>query len=386
MRKVCVVITARASYSRIKTVLSHLAMRKDIELQIVAAASALVDRAGRVTEVIKQDGFTVTEEVSSLVEGDSSLQMAQTTGLGLIEISSVLKRLKPDVVVTIADRYETIATAIAASYLRIPLVHIQGGEITGNIDEKVRHAVTKLADIHLVATKKSQENVIAMGERTETVFLTECPSIDIAKGIEKRRPLDFSPFEKYGGVGKEIDLSKNYLVVMQHPVTSETDLARTHVLNTLSVIGRLGIPTMWFWPNVDAGADGTSKEIRRYREHNDSSHIHFFKNMSPEDFLVLINNCSVLIGNSSVGIREAGFLGVPVVNIGTRQTGREYAENVVHSGYEVKELQESILRQLEHGRYVSSSLYGSGNAGLKISEVIATTKLTTDKKLFFSDS
>jgi len=383
VRKVCVVITARASYSRVKTVLVHLARRNDVELQIVVAASALADRAGRVSEVIKRDGFHVSEEVSSLVEGDTSLQMVQTTGLGLIEIGSVLKRLGPDVVVTIADRYETIATAIAASYLRIPLAHIQGGEVTGNIDEKVRHAISKLSDLHFVSTLKSQQNVISMGEDPRRVFLTECPSIDLAKNIEHRKPLDFSPFDKYGGVGERIDLSEKYLVVMQHPVTSETELARNQAANTLAVISRLNLPTMWFWPNVDAGADGTSKEIRRFREFNQSSKIHFFRNMSPEDFLVLINNCSALIGNSSVGIRESSYLGVPVVNIGTRQSGRESAENVLHCGYEPDELEISIRRQIAHGRYESNRLYGSGNAGFLISEVLATAELSTDKKLKF---
>lgn len=377
------VITARASYSRVKTVLVHLARRNDVELQIVVAASALADRAGRVSEVIKRDGFHVSEEVSSLVEGDTSLQMVQTTGLGLIEIGSVLKRLGPDVVVTIADRYETIATAIAASYLRIPLAHIQGGEVTGNIDEKVRHAISKLSDLHFVSTLKSQQNVISMGEDPRRVFLTECPSIDLAKNIEHRKPLDFSPFDKYGGVGERIDLSEKYLVVMQHPVTSETELARNQAANTLAVISRLNLPTMWFWPNVDAGADGTSKEIRRFREFNQSSKIHFFRNMSPEDFLVLINNCSALIGNSSVGIRESSYLGVPVVNIGTRQSGRESAENVLHCGYEPDELEISIRRQIAHGRYESNRLYGSGNAGFLISEVLATAELSTDKKLKF---
>jgi UDP-hydrolysing UDP-N-acetyl-D-glucosamine 2-epimerase len=309
--------------------------------------------------------------------------MVQTTGLGLIEIGSVLQRLNPDVVVTIADRYETMTTAIAASYMRIPLAHIQGGEITGNIDEKVRHAITKLADLHLVCTAAAENNVIAMGENPQSVFLAECPSIDIAKSVIDRRPLDFSPFKKYGGVGKEIELTGKYLVVMQHPVTSETSLARTHVENILKVVSRLSIPTMWFWPNVDAGADATSKEIRRFREISDSTNIHFFKNMSPEDFLVLINNSSVLIGNSSVGIRESSFLGVPVVNIGTRQLGRECAENVVHSGYEQAEIESSILQQVNHGRYSSSSLYGSGNSGKLISEILATANLTTDKKLNF---
>lgn len=377
------VITARASYSRIKTVLVHLARRNDVDLQIVVAASALADRAGRVSEVIKLDGFHVSEEVSSLVEGDTSLQMVQTTGLGLIEIGSAFRRLNPDVVVTIADRYETIATAIAASYQRIPLAHFQGGEVTGNIDEKVRHAISKLADLHLVSTLKAKQNVIALGEDPRRVFFTECPSIDIAKNVEQRKPLDFSPFDKYGGVGEKINLSKQFLVVMQHPVTSESDLARTQVATTLAVISRLDIPTMWFWPNVDAGADGTSKEIRRFRELNECSNIHFFKNMSPEDFLVLINNCSALIGNSSVGIRESSYLGVPVVNVGTRQSGRETAENVLHCGYEPDELEALIRRQIEHGSYESSHLYGSGNGGFLASEVLATAELTTDKKLKF---
>lgn len=383
MRKICVVVTARASYSRVKTVLVHLALRADVELQIVVAASALADRTGRVSEVMKRDGFTVSEEVSSLVEGDTALQMVQTTGLGLIEIGSVFKRMNPDLVVTIADRYETIATAIAASYLRIPLAHIQGGEVTGNIDEKVRHAITKLADLHLVSTSKSMQNVIAMGEDPRRVYLTECPSIDIAKNIEHRKPLDFSPFEKYGGVGEQIDLSREYIVVMQHPVTSEIELARAQAANTLKVIGQMNIPTMWFWPNVDAGADGTSKEIRRFRELNETSDIHFFKNMSPEDFLTLINNCSALVGNSSVGIRESSYLGVPVVNIGTRQSGREFAGNVIHCGYGINELEAAIRYQVKQGRYQSSQLYGSGNAGILISEVLATAELTTDKKLKF---
>jgi UDP-hydrolysing UDP-N-acetyl-D-glucosamine 2-epimerase len=360
-----------------------LALRADVELQIVVAASALADRTGRVSEVMKRDGFTVSEEVSSLVEGDTALQMVQTTGLGLIEIGSVFKRMNPDLVVTIADRYETIATAIAASYLRIPLAHIQGGEVTGNIDEKVRHAITKLADLHLVSTSKSMQNVIAMGEDPRRVYLTECPSIDIAKNIEHRKPLDFSPFEKYGGVGEQIDLSREYIVVMQHPVTSEIELARAQAANTLKVIGQMNIPTMWFWPNVDAGADGTSKEIRRFRELNETSDIHFFKNMSPEDFLTLINNCSALVGNSSVGIRESSYLGVPVVNIGTRQSGREFAGNVIHCGYGINELEAAIRYQVKQGRYQSSQLYGSGNAGILISEVLATAELTTDKKLKF---
>ena len=192
--------------------------------------------------------------------------MAKTTGLGLLELATVFDNLKPDVVVTVADRYETLSTAVAAAYMNIPVAHIQGGEITGSIDEKVRHAVTKLADVHLVSTDKAAERVIRMGEEPSTVFVTGCPSIDLAAEMLTDPGLDFDIFKRYGGVGPLLDLSAGYVVVMQHPVTTEYELARRHVTETLHVIDDLELPALWFWPNVDAGADGTSSGIRTFRE------------------------------------------------------------------------------------------------------------------------
>jgi UDP-hydrolysing UDP-N-acetyl-D-glucosamine 2-epimerase len=214
MRKVCVVVTARPSYSRIKTALLALRDRPDVELQLVVAASAVLDRFGNMVKVIQDDGLTINAKVYMVLEGENLVTSAKTTGLGLIELSSVFDNIKPDVIVTIADRYETIATAIAAAYMNIPLAHIQGGEITGSIDEKVRHAITKLADIHLVATQKAAERVIHMGEDARSVFVTGCPSIDIASKILRNPDLDFNPFEKYGGVGTLFDFGKRYLVGM----------------------------------------------------------------------------------------------------------------------------------------------------------------------------
>lgn len=224
-----------------------------------------------------------------------------------MELANTFYNLKPDAVVTIADRFETIATSIAAAYQNIPLVHIQGGEVTGNIDEKVRHANTKLADIHLVASQDAKERLIKMGEEDAYVFNTGCPSIDIAHQIKQNPTLDFDPIKKYGGVGKDIDWRNGYLVVMQHPVTTEYEQAKEHITSTLKVIDQLNVPTFWFWPNVDAGADGTSNGIRSYRELYQPENIHFFKNMIPEDFLKLLVNSKGLIGNSSVGIRECAF-------------------------------------------------------------------------------
>ena len=172
-RKICVVITARPSYSRIKTALQAIREHPQLELQLVVAGSALLDRYGNAADYITKDGFIITEKVFMVLEGENPTAMAKTTGLGVMELSNVFYNLQPDAVVTIADRFETIATSIAASYQNIPLVHIQGGEVTGNIDEKVRHANTKLADIHLVASEDARMRVIKLGEHPETVINTE---------------------------------------------------------------------------------------------------------------------------------------------------------------------------------------------------------------------
>ncbi|MFT5986160.1 MAG: UDP-hydrolyzing UDP-N-acetyl-D-glucosamine 2-epimerase, partial [Planctomycetota bacterium] len=321
-RKICAVITARPSYSRVKTALQAIKDHPELELQLVVAGSALLDRYGNAVDFIERDGFTINEKVFMVLEGENKTAMAKTTGLGLMELANVFYNLEPDAVLTIADRFETIATSIAAAYQNIPLIHLQGGEVTGNIDEKVRHANTKLADIHFVTSDDAKQRVIKMGEDPDYVYNTGCPSIDLAAEVVKNPSLDFDPFKKYGGVGQQFDYNNGYLVVMQHPVTTEYASAREDVLKTLRVIDELKVPTFWFWPNVDAGADGTSSGIRSYREHHDLEHIHFFKNMEPLDFLKLLKNSSCLIGNSSVGIRECSYLGVPVVNIGTRQNRR----------------------------------------------------------------
>lgn len=382
-RKICVVVTARPSYSRIRTALQAIKADPELELQLVAASSAILDRYGNAVRYMEQDGFEIASRVYMVVEGENLATMAKTTGLGLLELATAFDNLKPDIVVTIADRYETIATAIAASYMNIPLAHVQGGEITGTIDEKVRHAVTKLADIHLVSTQKAAENVIRMGEEPSSVFITGCPSIDIAALVLKDPTVTFDPFLKYKGVGEVFDLSSDYLVVMQHPVTTEYERARTQVLETLRAVHEIGLHTFWFWPNVDAGSDGTSRGIRQFRELERSSNIHFFKNMESEDFLRLVFNSKCLIGNSSVGIREASFLGVPTVNIGTREAGRERGANVVDVNYDKMQIKSAIQKQLSNGKYPSDALYGNGGAGRRIAEILKDIPLKFEKRLTY---
>jgi len=325
MRKIAVVVTARPSYSRIKTALRAIQDHPELELQLVVAASALLERYGTAVRYMEADGFPIAARVFNVLEG----------------------------------------------------------EVTGNIDEKVRHAITKLADRHLVASTDARQRVIRMGEEEETVINTGCPSIDLAAEVRAAPSLDFDVYDRYGGVGDKLDLAPGYLVVMQHPVTTEYANARKHVTLTLKAVHKLGVPTLWFWPNVDAGSDGTSKGIRVYREHNRDSQIHFFKNMEGLDFLRVLYNARCLVGNSSVGIRECAYLGVPVVNIGTRQSGRQRGPNVVDTDYDEDEITAAIRAQMAHGHFTPADTYGGGDAGAKIAEELRRMPLTFAKRITF---
>jgi UDP-hydrolysing UDP-N-acetyl-D-glucosamine 2-epimerase len=382
-RKICVVVTARPSYARMKTALQAIKDHPKLELQLVLAGSALLDRYGNASKIIEKDGFDIAEKIFNVLEGETPTAMAKTTGIAIMELATTFQNLKPDIVVTIADRFETIATSIAASYQNIPLAHIQGGEVTGNIDEKVRHANTKLADIHLVASDEAKQRVLKMGEDDSMVINTGCPSMDIAREVLENPKFDFDPTQKYGGVGSIKDWEKGYVVVMQHPVTTEYEESREHVLTTLQAVNELDIPTFWFWPNVDAGSDGTSKGIRAFREFDKPQNIKFFKNMEPQDFLKLIKNSKCLIGNSSVGIRESAFLGIPVVNIGTRQHGRQRAKSVIDCTYKKEDIKNAISKHLEHGHYDSEFIYGDGHAGKKIADTFASCELKFHKTITY---
>lgn len=382
-RKICVVVTARPSYSRIRTALTAIQQHPDLELQLVVAASALLERYGNAIGAIERDGFVPAARVYMVVEGENLVTSAKTTGMGLVELATVFDNLRPDAVVTIADRYETLATAVAASYMNIPVVHVQGGEVTGSIDEKVRHAVTKLANLHLVSTAQARERVIRLGEEPAHVLLTGCPSIDIAAEVAASPAMDFDPFLKYGGVGARGDLSKGYLVVMQHPVTTEYDGARHQVDETLYAVKDAGLPVLWFWPNVDAGSDGTSKGIRVFREKEKPEHFHFFRNMFPEDFLRLLCGATAIVGNSSVAIRECSFLGVPAVNIGSRQQGRERGINVIDVDHDRTAIAAAIREHQRRGRPAPDHLYGDGHAGRRIADCLATAALTVEKRLTY---
>lgn len=383
MRKICVVITARPSYARIKTVLESVKGHPDLKLQLVVGASALLERYGSAIKVIEADGFRPDAVVHMVVEGENLVTTAKSTGLGVVELATIFDNLKPDVVVSVADRYETIATAIAAAYLNIPVAHVQGGEVTGSIDEKVRHAVTKLANLHLVSNQQAADRVIRMGEDPKTVFNTGCPSVDLAARVLAEGQHNFNPFDHYGGVGHQFDPKDGYLVVMQHPVTTEYEDSLHQINETLAAIEELRYPAFWFWPNVDAGSDRISKGIRHFRETRAIPHIYFFKNLTPEDFLRLMIGSNCMVGNSSVSIREASFLGVPAVNIGNRQAGRDRGPNIIDTGYVAKDILRAIKQHLDNGKYPSANLYGDGKSGPRIADILAKQPLTVHKRLAY---
>lgn len=381
IRKICVVVNSRANYGRIKSVMRAVQQHPDLELQTIVGASALLHRFGHAVDVIRADGFEPSATVYSIVEGENPTTMAKSTGMAIMDLSTQFENLRPDVVLTVADRFETIATAIAASYMNIPVAHTQGGEVTGSIDESVRHAVTKLAHVHFPATDLAKDYLLRMGEEPERVHMTGCPAIDLIAGLDLSLPE--SLFKNNKGVGAALDTNKPYLVVLQHPVTTEFGQGFEQVRETLAAVLALDMQTAWLWPNVDAGSDDVSKGLRLHREHQGDGKLHFYRNFTPEDYARLIGNAACLIGNSSSGLREGAFLGTPVVNIGTRQRNREHGPNVVHAAYDRVEIEAKARAQIAHGTYHCSPLFGDGSAGRRIAGILANAEISVQKRLTY---
>ena len=381
IRKICIIVNSRANYGRIKTVLKALKDNPKVNLQVIVGASALLERFGNVSRIIKRDGFEISGTLYSVVEGENPTTMAKSTGLAIIELSTIFENLNPDIVLTVADRYETIATAIASSYMNIPLAHTQGGEVTGSIDESVRHAITKLAHIHFPSTKKAESYLIRMGENPKSIYMTGCPAMDIAACQDLNLEDDF--FKRYKGVGPDLNPHEPYLVVLQHPVTTEYGNSLNQIMETIKAVQSINKQTVWLWPNVDAGSDEITKELRKFREREKPKNIHFYKNFSPEDYIKLIGNCICQLGNSSSALREGSFLGVPVVNIGSRQSNRECGKNVIHVDYDKSEIINAVNRQIKHGKYEGSKIFGDGNSGQRIADILASTELSIQKKLHY---
>ena len=385
MKKVCVVIGSRANYSSIKSAMRAIDHHPDLTLQVVASASALLNRYGSVVDLIREDGFLIDAEVYTLIEGENPLTMAKSTGLGLIELPTIFDKLCPDFVLTVGDRFETMATTIAASYMNIPLVHTMGGEVTGTIDESIRHAITKFSHVHFPASQDAADRIIKLGEKLEDVHLVGCPRIDLVAEMLKEEISihELGPSLFSTGVGEILDLNQPFLLVSQHPVTTEFGEGEKQILSTLKAVHKLGIQTIVLWPNSDAGSEDIARGIRKWREKGDLSKMHFFKNLPINVYIQLMKRTVCLVGNSSSGIREGAFIGTPCVNIGSRQNMRERGGNVIDVVADAEDIYEGVIAQIQHGPYPMNPIYGDGSAGKKIANILSSKTVAVQKRITY---
>jgi len=374
--KITTVLVDRANYGRLRPVLEVMRDDSGIELNLICTGTMLLDRFGKAVELVKKDGFSVSEEIYIELEGSVPSTMAKSIGLAVIELSNAFQRHSPDFILLIGDRSEALGAAIAAVYQNFCLIHIQGGEITGSIDESARHSITKLAHYHFPSTKQAQKNIIQMGERKETVFSYGCPSVDVVSKMRKYP----APSILNKGVGPELNLSKKYLLVLFHPVTTEYFSSEQQMEEVLSAIKEINMQTVLIWPNIDAGSDGVSQAIRRFREYNHSTQLHAYKNFESEEYIPLLNNAACAIGNSSSFIRDASFLGTPVVLVGTRQEGRERTKAVIKVVENKDKIVDAVKYQINHGRYEESNLYGSVGVSTRIVKQIKLLKKYKQKQ------
>lgn len=382
MKKICVVVGSRANYSSIKSAMRAIHDHADLTLQLVVGASALLDRYGTVLDLIERDGFEPDERVFMLIEGETPGTMAKSTGLGLLELPTAFERLEPDVVITVGDRFETMATALAATYMNIPLAHTMGGEVSGNIDESIRHAVTKFAHVHFPASAGAAERIVRLGENPASVHMVGCPRMDLVAEVLRDGDDGLSDLFDVG-VGGTFDLHKPFALVSQHPVTTEYGDGEEQIAATLRAVQDIDLPAIVLWPNADAGSEHIARGIRKFREHEDDTHLHFFKNLPTNDYIRLMNTTAVLVGNSSSAIREGSFIGTPAVNIGSRQEGRDRGANVIDVGYDSGDIADAMRTQIGHGKYEHEPIYGAGDAGTKIADILATREISIAKRMTY---
>jgi len=383
MRKICVVVGSRANYSSIKSAMRAIQKHPDLDLQVVAGASALLDRYGQVVDLIQQDGFQVCARVYMLVEGENPVTMAKSTGLGLMELPTIFEQLQPHVVLTVGDRFETMATTLAAAYMNIPLAHTMGGEVSGTIDESIRHAVTKFAHIHFPACSDARERIIKLGERPGDVYLVGCPRIDLVAEVLEKDRNGLGPNLFAEGVGGVFDLNQPFLLLSQHSVTTEYGEGERQISETLKAVHKLGVPTIALWPNADAGAEDVARGMRKFRERHGDSKIHFFKNLPTDVYISLMRRTACLVGNSSSAIREGAFIGTPSVSIGTRQQMRQRSNNVIDVDHNREAIADAVVHQMEHGRYPQARIYGDGHAGERIADVLSRCSWKLQKQITY---
>ncbi len=383
-RKVCVVLTTRGNYAKMKSVIEKIEADDALELQLILGGMVVLEKYGRIAAMLDSQGRKPARTINFVVEGENLATMAKSSGLAMTEFSTAFQDLQPDVVVVIADRFECLPIAMCAAYMNIAVAHVEGGEVTGSIDESIRHAITKLSHVHFPASQEAATRIRNMGEDPASIHVVGASSMDILRQLDLSDLGPVLEYQKNYGVGPMIDLApKQYLTVIQHPVTTEYEENLLHVNETIKALNELKMPTVWIMPNMDAGSDGINKAIRKYRESPESWRTHFFKSLPIECYGPLMSNAACILGNSSSGIRESAYLGTPSVNIGTRQNGRQRGRNVIDVGYDAAQIVDAVRRQLKAGAYEPDSLYGDGYAAEKIVQVLKTAPLRVQKMITY---
>jgi len=358
-RKISVTTGTRAEYGILRPVLEGISKSKKLDLYIIVTGMHLSKKYGMTVNEIKKDGFRIYTSFDMLPKNDTNFSMSKTLGEGVVSFTKILNKLKPDINLILGDRDEMLASALAAYHLNIPNAHIHGGDKSqGGIDEYNRHAITKMSNIHFVATSKSKQRILKMGENPKFVFNTGSPSIDeIVKGkITSKKELE----KKYRKrlTGREI-------ILLQHPVTTQTRISGKQIMNTLKAIVKIGESTIAIAPNSDAGNKIIFKHLRTFSKKYNS--IKMYNTLPRNDFLGLLKYCGALVGNSSSGMIEASYFDIPVVNIGIRQKGREKGSNVIHVENSINSIYNGILKALQKPKkFHKGNLYGKGKAAAKI--------------------
>uniref|UniRef100_A0A8C0ENP1 Glucosamine (UDP-N-acetyl)-2-epimerase/N-acetylmannosamine kinase n=1 Tax=Bubo bubo TaxID=30461 RepID=A0A8C0ENP1_BUBBB len=369
--RVCVATCNRADYSKLAPIMFGIkAEPQFFELDVVVLGSHLIDDYGNTYRMIEQDDFDIHTRLHTIVRGEDEAAMVESVGLALVKLPDVLNRLKPDIMIVHGDRFDALALATSAALMNIRILHIEGGEVSGTIDDSIRHAITKLAHYHVCCTRSAEQHLIAMCEDHDRILLAGCPSYD--KLLSARNKDYMSIIRMW--LGEDVK-TRDYIVALQHPVTTDIKHSIKMFELTLDALISFKKRTLVLFPNVDAG----SKEmVRVMRKKGIEHHPNFraVKHVPFDQFIQLVAHAGCMIGNSSCGVREVGAFGTPVINLGTRQTGRETGENVLH--VRDADTQDKILHalHLQFGKqYPCSKIYGDGNAVPRILKFLKSIDL-----------
>ncbi len=370
-RSIAVVTSSRADYSHLYWPLRELSQHPDVDLKLIVLGAHLSPQFGETVREIEKDGFPIAARLECLLSSDTDVGMAKTLGLAVLSLADLLAQMRPDLLLLIADRYEMLAPASVALTLRIPVAHIEGGEISeGAIDDAVRNALTKMSHIHFTSTEGARARVIAMGEEPWRVHRAGAPSLD---HLRRSRLLSRKELEKK----LQVDLRSAPYLVAYHPVTLLRDT--TQEADALfAALPQTNVPIFFCYPNSDAGNHALLERTKNFLTTRKNARL--FVNLDPVTYWSLLREVSLLIGNSSSGIMEAASFSLPVVNVGFRQKGRERARNILDAEPEVLAIRSKIAEAASASFRESltgmTNPYGDGHAAEKIVQVLTSTPLT----------